>query len=64
MLTRLPASTFGTLMSLEPALGALSGWVFLGEILGISQWFALACIIAASIGATWSSRLTPEQTPL
>lgn len=64
VLTRLPASTFGTLMSLEPALGALSGWVFLGEILGLPQWFALACIIAASIGATWSSRLRPEQTPL
>lgn len=30
-LTRLPARTFGTLMSLEPALAAISGLVFLNE---------------------------------
>lgn len=30
-LTRLPARTFGTLMSIEPAFGALSGLLFLGE---------------------------------
>lgn len=32
-LTRLPTRTFGTLMSLEPALAALSGMIFLGETL-------------------------------
>jgi inner membrane transporter RhtA len=30
-LTRMPARTFGTLMSIEPAFGALSGLLFLGE---------------------------------
>ncbi|MBD2797875.1 threonine/homoserine exporter RhtA [Xenorhabdus sp. 18] len=51
-LTRLPAKTFGTLMSLEPALGALSGIIFLNEHLTMTQWAALFCIIGASIGST------------
>ncbi|PHM39402.1 threonine/homoserine exporter RhtA [Xenorhabdus mauleonii] len=51
-LTRLPAKTFGTLMSLEPALGALSGIIFLNEHLTMTQWVALFCIICASIGST------------
>ncbi len=32
-LTRLPTRTFGTLMSMEPALAAVSGMIFLGETL-------------------------------
>ena len=32
-LTRMPTRTFGTLMSMEPALAALSGMIFLGETL-------------------------------
>ncbi len=53
-LTRMPARTFGTLMSIEPAIGALSGLVFLGEVLSTTQWLAIAAIIAASVGATLS----------
>lgn len=51
-LTRMPARTFGTLMSIEPAFGALSGLVFLQEYLSLAQWTAIACIILASVGAT------------
>lgn len=51
-LTRLPTKTFGTLMSLEPAVGALCGLVFLNEMLTFSQWLALLAIILASIGAS------------
>ncbi len=51
-LTRLPTRTFGTLMSLEPALAALSGMIFLGETLKLSQTLALGAIIIASMGAT------------
>ena len=50
-LTRLPRSTFGTLMSLEPAIGALSGLVLLGQQLSLRQGAAIAAIIAASAGA-------------
>ena len=55
-MTRLPAKTFGTLMSLEPAVGALSGLVFLGEYLSLRQWLAIGAIIIASIGATMTIR--------
>lgn len=55
-LTRLPARTFGTLMSLEPAMGALSGMIFLGELLTLPQWLGLLSIIIASAGATLSLR--------
>ncbi|HBG83051.1 MAG TPA: EamA family transporter, partial [Acinetobacter radioresistens] len=51
-LRNLTALSFGTLMSLEPAIAAFSGFLFLGEQLLWSQWLALATIIAASIGCT------------
>ena len=50
-LTRLPARTFSILMSLEPAIAALSGLLFLGEQLGWNQWLAIGAIILASAGA-------------
>ena len=55
-LTRMPARTFGTLMSIEPAFGALSGLLFLNEVLSFAQWLAILCIIMASVGATLSIR--------
>ncbi|KAF0865594.1 threonine/homoserine exporter RhtA [Pseudomonas sp. LD120] len=55
-LTRMPARTFGTLMSIEPAFGALSGLLFLHEYLSLAQWMAIACIILASVGATMTMR--------
>ena len=51
-LTRIPARTFGTLMSLEPAVGALSGMVILGERLTLLEWCALGAVVFASAGAT------------
>lgn len=55
-LTRLPAKSFGTLMSLEPAMAAMSGMLFLGEILAAVQWLGLLAIITASAGATLTIR--------
>lgn len=55
-LEKLPAQTFGILMSLEPALAALSGFLFLQEHLSLLQWMALACVTTASIGATVTLR--------
>ena len=55
-LKNLPAQTFGILMSMEPALAALSGLIFLHEAHTHGQWLALACIIAAALGATLTSR--------
>ena len=55
-LTRLPTRTFGTLMSMEPAIAAISGMLFLGETLTLSQTLALSAIIAASVGSTLTLR--------
>lgn len=55
-LTRMPTRTFGTLMSIEPAFGALSGLLFLNEVLSFAQWMAISCIIMASVGATLTMR--------
>lgn len=55
-LTRMPSKTFGTLMSMEPALAALSGMVFLGETLTFTQTLALGAIILASMGSTLTMR--------
>jgi inner membrane transporter RhtA len=52
---RLPTKTVGVLMSLDPALGALSGLLFLGERLSLIQWLAIASIVIASAGSAASS---------
>ncbi len=55
-LKKLPSKTFSILMSLQPAFGALSGLIFLKEILSWNQWLSILCVIVASIGATTLSK--------
>jgi len=55
-LKELPARTFGIIMSLEPAVAALAGLVFLHEVLSLRQWVAVTLVIAASTGSTLTSR--------
>lgn len=55
-LRNLTALSFGTLMSLEPAIAALSGFIFLHEQLLWTQWLALAVIITASMGCTYTTQ--------
>jgi inner membrane transporter RhtA len=52
---KIPEHTFGVLMSIEPAIGALSGSVFLSEKLASLQWIAIGLIMLASVGCTLSS---------
>jgi inner membrane transporter RhtA len=58
---RMPTKTFGVLMSLDPALAALSGMLFLRETLSPIQWAAVASIMVASGGsaATAASAAPP-----
>lgn len=58
-LQKLPARTFSILMSLEPALAALSGLMFLREYLTPIQMLAIALLITASIGTTLSLQAKP-----
>ena len=60
-LTRLPARIFGTLMSLEPAMAAFSGILFLGETLTPLQCLALLAIITASAGSTLTMKPKKSQ---
>ena len=54
-LRRMPPRVFGILMSLEPAIAALIGFIALQESLHWSQWIAVVCVVAASAGATRSA---------
>jgi inner membrane transporter RhtA len=58
-LRRLPAHVFGVLMSLEPAIGALVGFVVLGERLGTRAVTAIALVVLASAGAARGARTAP-----
>lgn len=58
-LSRLPARTFATFTSLEPAFAGLSGLVLLGERLSVAQWFGVALVMTAAGGAAWSSGRPP-----
>ena len=53
-LTRVPTRVFGILMSLEPAIGALSAFLIIGERLSPIQLLAIALVIAASAGVVAS----------
>ncbi|MEU5087352.1 EamA family transporter [Streptomyces sp. NPDC021356] len=50
-LRRLPAPTFAILMSLEPAIAALAGFLILSQSLAPLEIVAIALVIAASMGA-------------
>jgi inner membrane transporter RhtA len=58
-LRRLPASVFGVLMSLDPAVAALAGFLLLGQTLGLREMVAIGLVIAASVGVTRTSAAPP-----
>jgi inner membrane transporter RhtA len=51
----IPLRTFGVLMSLEPAIGALAGLVYLKENLITQEILAIGLIIFSSLGSTLSA---------
>ncbi len=58
----LPSNSFGTLVSIEPAIGALMGFAFLGETLPPVEWLAIGLIVLSSIGTATGIR-RPDQGP-
>jgi inner membrane transporter RhtA len=50
-LRRLPESVFGVLMSLDPAVAAVIGFVVLGQGLGSREVAAIGMVVVASVGA-------------
>ena len=60
-LRRLPPHVFSVVLSLEPALAALAGFVFLHEHLHTRAWVAIALVMLASAGA--AGRHAPPVPP-
>ncbi len=58
VLSRMPVRAFGVLMSLEPAIAALSGLIFLHQSLSPSQMLAIAAVTAASAGVAVTASRT------
>jgi inner membrane transporter RhtA len=60
-LRSLPTAVFGTLMSLEPAIGTLVGFLLLSEQPTWPQALGVALVTVAGIGAVWSeARMASE----
>jgi inner membrane transporter RhtA len=59
-LRRLPAHVFGVLMSLEPGVAAVAGFIVLGQDLGAAELLAIALVVTASAGATRTAPGPPE----
>jgi len=60
-LKRIPSNSFGVLLSVEPAIGAITGAVLLHEQLTVLQWLAVTLVVVASIGMILSTRKGSER---
>jgi inner membrane transporter RhtA len=55
-LTRMPTRVYGTLTSLEPAVGALVGFLILHELPTLLQLAGIVAVTAASVGTAITAR--------
>ncbi len=54
-LRRVRAATYGVLLSIEPAVAAVAGFIVLGQVLTPLEIGGIAAIVAAAAGASWTS---------
>ena len=59
-LRRMPAGVFGVLMSTEPAVAALAGFILLDEGLATRELVAILLVVAASAGAARHGHVPPR----
>lgn len=59
-LRRMPTGVFGVLMSLEPAMAALAGFLLLGQDLSEREVVAIGLVVAASAGASRGATVAPR----
>lgn len=57
-LRRIATRVFGVLMSIEPAMAALAGFIVLGQALSPREGVGIALVVVASAGASLASRRT------
>jgi inner membrane transporter RhtA len=55
-LRRISTGVFGVLMSLEPAMAALAGFVVIGQSLGARELLGIGLVVVASFGASLATR--------
>ena len=53
-LRRLPPSTFGILLSMEPAVAATAGWLLLNQHMGVLGMLAVCLVVSACVGTATS----------
>jgi inner membrane transporter RhtA len=58
-LRRISTNVFGVLMSIEPAMAALAGFIILGQALNARELVGMGLVVAASIGASLRARQAP-----
>ena len=58
-LRRIATNVFGVLMSLEPAMAALAGFIIIGQNLSAREVVGIALVVVASVGASASTRRAP-----
>jgi inner membrane transporter RhtA len=61
-LRRLSPRVFGVLLSLEPAIAAIAGWLLLSQRLGGWEAAAVGIVVLASVGSTLTAR-RPQREP-
>ena len=52
---RVRAATYGVLLSIEPAVAALAALIVLGQHISVVEGAAMAAVMAAAAGASWTS---------
>ncbi|MGF6771020.1 inner membrane transporter RhtA [Paraburkholderia sp. GAS199] len=55
-LRHMPSASFGILMSVEPAIGALAGFIVLHQPMGMLQILGTLLVVSASVGAVVAAR--------
>jgi inner membrane transporter RhtA len=58
-LRRIAKAVFGVLMSLEPGMAALAGFLVIGQSLTGRELAGIALVIVASLGASLGARQAP-----
>jgi inner membrane transporter RhtA len=58
-LRRIATNVFGVLMSLEPAMAALAGFIVIGQGLSARELVGIGLVVVASVGASQTVRRAP-----
>ena len=59
-LRRMPTGVFGVMMSIEPAVAAVAGFIVLDEGLATRELIAILLVVTASAGAARNARVPPR----